>query len=107
MRDLALQSFVSVAAIRLFESREDRTDEERRQLEAVQAALEAAGIYFEGDSTATKRFRMTCNPGCNPAYISYCSAWAVSLSGCSGNRTRPTTRLFHWSTSLVSPAPVD
>jgi ribosome-binding protein aMBF1 (putative translation factor) len=54
MRDLALQSFVSVAAIRLFESREDRTDEERRQLEAVQAALEAAGIYFEGDSTATK-----------------------------------------------------
>jgi transcriptional regulator with XRE-family HTH domain len=57
MRDLALQSFVSVAAIKLIESREDRTDEGRRQLAAIQAALEAAGIYFEGDSTATKRFR--------------------------------------------------
>jgi transcriptional regulator with XRE-family HTH domain len=57
MRDLALRAFVSIAAIKLFESREDRTDEGRRQLEAIQAALEAAGIYFEGDSTATKRFR--------------------------------------------------
>jgi ribosome-binding protein aMBF1 (putative translation factor) len=57
MRDLALQSFVSVAAIKLIESREDRTDEGRRQLEAVQAALEAAGIYFEGGSTACKRLR--------------------------------------------------
>jgi ribosome-binding protein aMBF1 (putative translation factor) len=57
MRDLALQSFVSVAAIRLIESREDRTDEGRRQLEAVQAAFEAAGIYFEGKSTASKRLR--------------------------------------------------
>jgi ribosome-binding protein aMBF1 (putative translation factor) len=57
MRDLALQSFVSVAAIKLIESREERTDEGRRQLEAVQAALEAADIYFEGDSTATKRSR--------------------------------------------------
>jgi transcriptional regulator with XRE-family HTH domain len=54
MRDLALRAFVSIAAIKLFESREDRTDEGRRQLEAIQAALEAAGIYFEGDSTALK-----------------------------------------------------
>jgi ribosome-binding protein aMBF1 (putative translation factor) len=57
IRDLALQSFVSVAAIELIESREDRTDEGRRQLEAIQAALEVAGIAFEGDSTATKRSR--------------------------------------------------
>jgi transcriptional regulator with XRE-family HTH domain len=56
MRDLALQSFVSVAAIKLIESREDRTDEGRRQLEAIQAALEVAGIAFEGE-TATKRSR--------------------------------------------------
>jgi ribosome-binding protein aMBF1 (putative translation factor) len=55
MRDLALQSFVSVAAIKLIESREERTDEGRRQLEALQAALEAAGIYFEGVSIASKR----------------------------------------------------
>jgi ribosome-binding protein aMBF1 (putative translation factor) len=55
MRNLALQSFVSVAAIKLIESREDGTDEGRRQIEAVQAALEAAGIYFEGDSNAWKR----------------------------------------------------
>jgi ribosome-binding protein aMBF1 (putative translation factor) len=57
MRDLALQSFVSVAVIKLIENREDRTDEGWRQLEAIQAALEAAGIAFEGNSTASKRLR--------------------------------------------------
>ena len=57
MRDLALQSFVSVAVIKLIENREDRTDEGRRQLEAIQAALEAAGIAFGGKSIASKRLR--------------------------------------------------
>jgi len=55
VRDLALQSFVSIAAIELIETREGQTDENWRQLKAIQATLELAGIDFGGNSTASKR----------------------------------------------------
>ena len=55
VRDLALQSFVSIAAIELIERRENQTDENQRQLKAIQATLELAGIDFGGDPTASKR----------------------------------------------------
>ena len=57
MRDLALQSFVSVTAIKIIECGQNLTDESRRQLEAIETTLEAVGIHFEGDSTASKRLR--------------------------------------------------
>jgi hypothetical protein len=57
VRDLALRSLVGIAAIELIEKREGQTDENQRQLKAIQATLEQAGIDFGGDSTASKRRR--------------------------------------------------
>jgi transcriptional regulator with XRE-family HTH domain len=57
VRDLALRSFVSIAAIELIERREGQTDENQRQLRAIQATLELTGIDFGGDPTASKRPR--------------------------------------------------
>jgi hypothetical protein len=57
VRDLALQSFVGIAAIELIERHEGQTDENQRQLKAIQATLELAGIDFGCNSTASKRRR--------------------------------------------------
>ena len=62
VRDLALQAFVSTSIIEIIENVDELTDESRRQLKAIQATFEAAGIDFEDNSTASKRHRDHLRP---------------------------------------------
>ena len=56
VRDLAMRAFVSIAAVNLIEAADALPSKSSRQLAAVRATLEAAGIEFlEGDATAGER----------------------------------------------------
>jgi transcriptional regulator with XRE-family HTH domain len=53
VRDLAMRAFVSIAAVNLIEGADVLPSENSRQLAAVRATLEAAGIEFiDGNATA-------------------------------------------------------
>jgi ribosome-binding protein aMBF1 (putative translation factor) len=55
VRDLAMRAFVSIAAVNLIEGADVLPIENRRQLAAVRATLEAAGIEFLEDNATTRR----------------------------------------------------
>jgi len=53
VRDLAMRAFVGIAAVNLIEAVDPPPSENSRQLAAVRATLEAAGIEFiDGNATA-------------------------------------------------------
>ena len=55
VRDLAMRAFVGIAAVNLIEGADVLPSENSRQLAAVRATLEAAGIEFlEGNATARR-----------------------------------------------------
>jgi hypothetical protein len=55
VRDLAMRAFVGIAAVNLIEGSDVLPSENSRQLAAVRATLEAAGIEFlEGNATARR-----------------------------------------------------
>ena len=55
VRDIAMRAFVSIAAVNLIEAADLVPSESSRQLAAVRATLEAAGIEFiDGNATAQR-----------------------------------------------------
>jgi transcriptional regulator with XRE-family HTH domain len=67
VRDLAMRAFVSIAAVNLIEAADPLPSENSRQLSAVRATFEAAGIEFlEGDATARRNSVSSCNRRSEP-----------------------------------------